>query len=178
MISLTLSPFSMEISRVWSSSFIQTKTFSSLLWKMPESHCENTLVGTAEFTSSIGPVSATTGAQQKSRIRLLEEVAPLTEVLFFLRWHSIWLLSEWSGSSKRKVISSEIAFELLETLDHQSFYFPSLVKRTAGRKTKASKRSAWSTINYATPEYTVFANLFGSVKSEHICQSGRSLYHY
>ena len=131
------------MSRVWSSSLIQTKTFSSLLWKMPESRCGNTLLGSEQFTSSIGPVSAASRAQQERRIGLLEEVTALTEVLFFLSWHATRLLRERSGASKRKVVSSEIAFEFLETLDNQALDFPSLIKRAAGRETKASERSPW-----------------------------------
>jgi hypothetical protein len=55
-----------------------------LLWKMPESRCGNALMGSEQLTSSIGPVSAASRAQQERRIRLLEEVTALTEVLFFL----------------------------------------------------------------------------------------------
>jgi hypothetical protein len=65
-----------------------------------------------EDTSSVGPVTATSGREKEGGVRLLEEITSVSESFFFGVRHTVRLGSVRSRASEGEVVSLKIAFEL------------------------------------------------------------------
>jgi hypothetical protein len=63
-----------------------------------------------EDTTSIGPVTTTTGRKKEGGVRLLEKVSSLSEGLFLIVGHTSRLGSVRSRSSEREIVSLEFTF--------------------------------------------------------------------
>jgi hypothetical protein len=93
-------------------------------------------------STGIRPVATAPGAQQKSGIRLLEQVSVLTQLLFLLGRHGS---GHGFGTVQREVLSLELTFELFQSLNADTLGLTALFERTGRRQRKASHGTSGTT---------------------------------
>mmetsp|Transcript_1362 Transcript_1362/g.2744 ORF Transcript_1362/g.2744 Transcript_1362/m.2744 type:complete len:354 (+) Transcript_1362:432-1493(+) len=94
-----------------------------------------------ENTTSVRPMPTAPTRQQQRRIRLLEQVPSLAQLLLLLLAHAGRLRSIRSGSVQGEIVALQVALQAQQPLHNHTLHLATLLERVGRRQTEPANRT-------------------------------------